>query len=451
MIGIDIEQHATKDEHILRRFLEFVDRHPEYAQPTDLSGVPCDYPVQSWPIFIGSDRLAEFERATTAVFRLLRTIPERIFDNDGARIGAYYGINPRGLAPALFSEPDGLDFAIGRGDFLEGESGFKCVELNPYGSLGGLETEFMFETFRHTSPYARFVAESGIEPEFGRCMLTLFQYMIRVARERGIAGNEINVAAIADGARPAFGAYGDLSEVCYQEALSRIGGVGGRLVRCEQHEVVRRGDDLYCGDTRLHVVWDYAVLKHYPPRFVMAFKRGRVVYFNSPAAGYLGCKRSLALLSQALETDRYDGGDREAIERYVPWARELADREVTYQGSRHRLPDLLRDHRTGFVLKKGQSYGGEDVHIGQNTAAEEWDRILEDGLAEGTWLAQEFIEPRRFLCQSGGDGLAMCKAVWGGFCFGDSFGGAYLRIFPGARTGPINSARGAMTGLIFRT
>lgn len=450
MIVIDYKQRAAEMSPTWARFLEFVEEHPQYAQPTDLTDVRCDYPVQSWPTFMSSEHRAEVARATTSVFRLLRSIPTSIFRNDIARMADYYRINPRGLAPALFAQPDGLDIAIGRADFIDGDAGFKCVELNPFGSLGGLETEFMFDAYRRTSPFSHFVAAAGIAPRFDRCMLTLFEYMIDVARQRGIADDEINIAAVADGERPAFGAYGDLPYACFQDALASVGdGVRGTLVRCQPKDIRERNGDLYCGDIRLHVVWEYAVLNHYPARCVLAFKRGRIAYFNSPVSGYFGCKRSLALLSQSLESDTCDEQDRSAIERYVPWTRELIDRDVTFDGHRYGLLDLLRSHRSGFVLKKGQSYGGDEVYIGECTPADQWERVLRAGLDEGVWLVQEFIEPRTFVYQSGGDGHAPCKAVWGGFCYGDRFGGAYLRIFPAAKTGPINSARGAMTGFLF--
>lgn len=449
MIDTDLKERAALMSPTWARFLDYIEHHPEYARPADLSEVRCDYPVQSWPTFITSEKRAEIAEATMAVFRLLKTIPSKIFENDAARIATYYRVAPRALAPFFFEPPNGLDIAIGRADFIDGDAGFQCVELNPYGSLGGLETEFMLEAYRHTPPFARFIEDTGIQPRFDRCVLTLFGYMIDVARERGIADDEVNIAVVADGIRPAFGAYGDLPQRCYTQALADNGGLRGTLILCEQHAIRERNGDLYCDGKRLHVVWEYAVLKHYPPRFVMAFKRGRIAYFNSPSAGILGCKRSLVLLSQALETDLYDDADRAAIERHVPWSRALADTDVTFDGTRWSLVELLRANRGDFVVKKGLGYGGDDVHLGECTSADRWDAIIRAGIEEGTWLVQRFVDPKRFAYQSGEDGPQPCKAVWGGFCYGERFGGAYLRVFPGHRTGPINSARGAMTGLVF--
>jgi hypothetical protein len=449
---INFKKRAAEVSPTWARFLDFVERHPTYAQPTDMTTVSCDYPVQSWPTFISSELRADVAQATTSVFRLLRSIPSSIFGNDTNRIADYYRINPRGLAPTLCARPNGLDIAIGRADLIYSASGFKCIELNPFGSLGGLETEFMIDAYRHTSPFSHFVAESGIALRHERCMLTLFEYMATVVRQLGIADEEINIAIVADGERPAFGAYSELPNAIFRDALANIGdGVRGTLIRCQPRDIKERNGDLYCAKIRLHAVWEYAVLKHYPARSVLAFKRGRIAYFNSPISGYLGCKRSLALLSQALESDAYDDKDRSAIEHYVPWTRELIDQDVIFEGRRRGLLDLLRVNRAGFVLKKGQSYGGDEVHIGECTPDDQWERVVRTGMDEGTWLVQEYIEPRTFMYQSGGEGHAPCRAVWGGFCYGDRFGGAYLRIFPEFKSGPINSARGAMTGLVFET
>jgi hypothetical protein len=450
MIPRHFKDRAAQLSPTSARFLDFVEREPDLSRPIDVTGFHTDYPVQCWPTFISSAQQQEIERATTSVFKLLRSIPDKIFGNDIAKITDYYQIRPPQLASMLLTPPNGLDIAIGRADLIDSESGFKCVEFNPFGSLGGLETEFMLDIYQHSHAYSRFVAASGIEPKPQRCMLKLFEHVIRVTLDSGIASDTVNVAVVSDGGQPAFAGCKDLPDAVFHEALANVGGAArGTLVRCGAEDIQERNGDLYCGEVRLHAVWEYLRRKFYPARFVLAFKRGRISYFNTAVSGYFGSKRNLALLSQALDSDLYDEDDRDAISRYIPWTREVADREVVFRERRDGLPGLLRSHQHELVLKKGQGYGGDQVFMGESTSAAQWEEAIRMALDEGDWIAQEFFKPRTFVYQWGDEGYAPCKAIWGGFCFGDVFGGTYLRILPDEHEGPINSARGAMTGLVF--
>src|SRR6185312_4450807 len=77
-----------------RRFLEFVEKNPDAELPMDMSGIHCRYPVQSWPTFISAAKRREISVATEGVFKLLKSIPERIFRMDNAEIAKYYNIAP---------------------------------------------------------------------------------------------------------------------------------------------------------------------------------------------------------------------------------------------------------------------------------------------------------------------------------------------------------------------
>ncbi len=450
MIPSHFKDRAAQMSPTGARFLEFVERNPDAARPVDVTGFHTDYPVQCWPTFISSAQQQEIARATTSVFRLMRSIPGTIFGDDVAKITDYYQIKPPQLASMLLTPPHGLDIAIGRADLIDSDSGFKCVEINPFGSLGGIETEFMLDIYQHSHAYSRFVAATGLEPKPQRCMLTLFEHVIRATLDGGIASDTVNVAVVSDGDRPAFAGCKDLPQAVFHEALANVGGgARGTLVRCGARDIQERDGDLYCGEVRLHAVWEYLRYKFYPARFVLAFKRGRISYFNTPVSGYFGSKRNLALLSQALDSDLYGEDDRESIRRYIPWTREVTDSEVVFREHRGGLSGLLRSNQRELVLKKGQGYGGDQVFMGESTSAAQWEDAIRMALDEGDWIAQEFFKPRTFAYQWGDEGYAPCKAIWGGFCFGDVFGGTYLRILPDEHEGPINSARGAMTGLVF--
>lgn len=432
------------------RFLEFIEQHPELAIPLDASAIQYRYPLQAWPTFISPKRREQIAAATTGMFRVLKLIPTRIFGGDPARIGAYYKL-PAGLMAHLLSAPDGLDCAIGRCDFLDGDSGFKCVELNPYGNLGGLDTELVAPAYlQQSTALSRFVAATGTQLRMDRLMLALFEHFAREARKLGAARDEINVAAVVDAQEFHFDASTSSYAPLYAEALARVDpALRGKIICCPVAAIENRYGTLYHADARLHAVWELSIAERCPERLYFPFKYRRVAYFNSPLAFCLGDKRNLSLLSQHADAPYFTDEERALIHRHVPWSRNVEDVETRYGGQSGPLLGIVRRHRERLVLKKGFGMGGEQVLLGPCTPADQWDDTLRIALAENDWLVQEYIEPRSYLYQHGELGAAPFHGVWGTFCFGETFAGAYLRLMPDSRAGPINSARGAMTGLVF--
>lgn len=450
MIAEPLKRHHEQASRTWRQFLEFAERQPEIARPLKSPDVQCRYPVQAWPTFITPRRRGEIAAATIGVFKLLKAIPERLFGMDPARISAFYDIPPA-LAPLLLSEPNGLESAIGRGDFIDSDAGFKCVEFNPYGNLGGLETEFISSAYQQDGAFAQFLAWTDAKIRTDRPVLMLFEHIIRDTLKRGLASDVVNLAAlIEDDDDVHYEAnthrYGEV----YAEALARVApALKGQVVCVAPGNVKARGARLYAKDLPLHAAWEIGLTERCPPHLFAAFKRGRIAYFNGPFAGYLGDKRNLSLLSQAVESDCFDESEKMIIRRHVPWSRNLADVEAEFAGRRRPMMEHLIAHREQLVLKKGLGMKGDQVFMGRAEAPGRWQELLQVALAEGDWVAQEFLQPRAYLYQHGAQGVAPYHGVWGTYCYGDMYCGAYLRLMPAAYEGPINSAQGAMTGLVF--
>src|SRR5258708_1413778 len=102
-----------------QRFLEYVAGGPGRARPS--APLACDspdflrfyagkfYPLQSWPPSLGGPKLAELRRAAIELTRLVRAIPERLFENAPRRIAAAYGIRHEALVTLLLEPPNNLD------------------------------------------------------------------------------------------------------------------------------------------------------------------------------------------------------------------------------------------------------------------------------------------------------------------------------------------------------
>ncbi|RPH55535.1 hypothetical protein EHM82_05130, partial [bacterium] len=133
-------------------FLRFVERNPECLERASFAelerhGVGSPYPLQPWPALVDRARVAEMERVSTGLARLIKSLPRRVFGNDPERLRDFYDVASADLARVMVQAPDGLDAAIGRGDFLDSSEGLKCVEFNMLSALGGWEAPLWAEAY----------------------------------------------------------------------------------------------------------------------------------------------------------------------------------------------------------------------------------------------------------------------------------------------------------------
>jgi len=121
---------------------------------------------------------------------------------------------------------------------------------------------------------------------------------------------------------------------------------------------------------------------------------------------------------------------RSLIERHVPWSRKLVDQETTFQGTKIHLLSCLLEHREEMILKYARSSQGEHVFLGKSMTSAAWEELVHKALAEGGWLAQEFVDPSPYYYQSGKHSGGPHDGVWGLFVCGGTYGGGFLRILP---------------------
>ncbi len=171
--------------------------------------------------------------------------------------------------------------------------------------------------------------------------------------------------------------------------------------------------------------------------------------FNGPLEPILTDKRNLALLSEHADSDRFDAAEREVIERHIPWSRLVREGETTFEGRTVDLVPFLEAERERFVLKPPLEQGGKGVAMGPAVTAEQWRATLDEALAAGDWLVQEWIVSRTYLERWGQDGVDagawLQDRVWGPFTWGDRFAGALLRQQPVSTRRPINASLGEAT------
>lgn len=407
-------------------------------------------PSHDWPTFVSRQRMDELARVTLDVVRLVRSIPERIFDLDAQRLADYYGRFQPAALELLLAEPNGIDTSLARTDFFWTPDDLKCLEVNLSSNSGGWETAVLCDRYLAVPEIAAFVEEQGLEIDFEDPLELLYEHILDTveAQVRDV-GSEVDVAFVVDPGASLDNREGSLAFLrAGFEAVRERRNVGGRVVLCSADKLqVRRGTVAYEG-RRVHAIMElYLGL----PRqdLFRAFKAGRVALFNGPLEPILTDKRNLALLSEYEDSDRFDAAEREIIARHIPWGRIVREGKTTFHGDPVDLVPFLESERERMVVKPPLDRGGKNVIIGPVVTPEEWRAALDEALAAGDWLAQEWIASRTYLERWGSDGVDsgawLQDRVWGPFQWGDRYAGALLRQQPVSNTKPINASLGEAT------
>ncbi len=433
-------------------FLRYVESTPECLDrrsfaPLARAGAFNPYPLQPWPALVGRERVAEMERASVGLCRLIKSLPRRVFGDDPERLRAFYGLGSADLARAMVEEPTGLGGAIGRGDFLLTGAGLQCLEFNMVSHLGGWQSPLWAQACLEVPVLARFFAEQGLAPSCRDTVSLLFAHVLEEARRLPDVDGEVNASFAVPGDLGSATA-GELAAylgAAYQRALAGEG--RGAVSLSRQGELLERDGRLYHGGRRIHAV----IQAHEEGTDVQAFrcfKAGNLNVYNAPVRAVLTDKRNLALLSEGIDGGLFDAAERELIARHVPWTRRLAPAEALWRGRTIWLPEAVLERRPELVIKRARAGRGQGVHAGPFTPEAEWRRLVETALADGDWIVQEHVESLPFLHQHGERGSAPHEVVWGLFAFGDRYAGGFLSLRPKGESGIVNVHQGASEGVI---
>jgi hypothetical protein len=98
-----------------------------------------------------------------------------------------------------------------------------------------------------------------------------------------------------------------------------------------------------------------------------------VVMVNPFRCKILHKKASLAVLSDEINAHLFTAEEQAAITKFIPWTRNLSERNTLYEGRPIDLVPFLVQNKDEFVLKPNDEYGGKGVILGWETDATEWE------------------------------------------------------------------------------
>jgi len=439
------------------RFREAARESPEFLDRAryrllDEGSRMLRFRLQPWPTFVGAEKLAEIRRVSIGVCRLLRGVPERIFENDPVKLARFYRLPSPAIAEILVAPPTGADTALARGDLIETAAGFKCIEFNFSPSLAGWDSTIITGLQLAAPPTARFMAGEGVRAAFTDTLVEMFRHVVEDVRGKGVAGagaRELTIALLPN--RQETAVIAEQLDYLNRELRRTIAAMGldlqGRVVGCLAEQLAFQGDRLLLASRQIDGVLELGGTPT-PPHIYRPFKAGLIGLYNGPMDAILSDKRNLALLSRHASTAGYSPEEQAFIAAHVPWTRLVAPGEIDWEGRMQPLAELLAAEPARFVLKKATGYGGSGVVLGRFASPERWRDALATALREGDWVVQETLESLPYLYQSGDYGCSIHDVIWGPFVFGQRYGGVVLRMQPAAAGGPVNLTLHATEGIV---
>lgn len=413
--------------------------------------------VQAWPTLIGKETVAEMERVSVGLCRVIKRIPAAVFGFDVALMSDFYQLDAGYIEHVILGAGENTEQAIrgaiGRGDFIKTSDGLWCVEFNIASNLGGIwETTAWEQKITSVPVIADYLRRNNLSVQVRSTLRMMMQHVVTEARRHQILKGQVNVAHVflpehMEDDAEVRGLRKYFSEN-YREALRELGGeMEGDFLLCRFEDLRVSGTFVFLGNTRIHAVVE--VTEGLVPAHILRCQQlGTLNLYNGPFSYLLCNKLNMALLSEFQDSDIFEKEERELIRRHVPWARKVTTGTANFEGDVVLLPDFIRKNRATLVLKKSVGSSGNFVVAGPSKTEEQWESAVVRALEEKDWMVQAYIACPSFFYQFGDYGSCPHDVIWGLFVFGDAYGGAFLRVLPKGRGAVVNRQRGSLDGVV---
>ena len=438
-------------------FLKFVQKNPGTCQRSNFKLLDLNddlFTLQPWPTFINNQTKQIFQEAGVKLFDLVKSIPERVFNNDPEQMGTYYHLPAKELKNQLAGvNRRHIDGLVGRGDFIISPSGLKCLEYNVASSMGGWQIPIWEHMYLNHPIIDRFLKSCGLKTR-NENLLRLFLEHVLESTLSIIPGcdTEINTAFVLEGMRDkGKGTVTSYLDKIFKEIMQQKNkDIKGSVIACDYCHLNLVDDRIFYKENRVHALVEM-YLGYTSPQVMAAFKAGNIRLINGPISYVLSDKLNLALLSDPAASQVFSPEEKKIIDRYVPWTRKITPGSTTYQNEKiASLERFMLSNRERLVIKPSIGLGGRGICLGAKSTGKEWEEAINIAIKGKNWLVQELVESTPGYYQVGENGYDLHDMVWGFFVFGSRYCGAWNRVMPqkGSK-GIINCHQGATVSIIF--
>jgi glutathionylspermidine synthase len=174
---------------------------------------------------------------------------------------------------------------------------------------------------------------------------------------------------------------------------------GVPTIICTPDELEYTGGRLRRGDFRIDLVYKRVVIHEFLARYeeahplTQAYINHHVCLVNPFRCKILHKKAGFELLTDEAHESWFTSTEREVIRRTVPWTRMVTEKRTLYRGQAIDLLPYLRKHRSNFILKPNDDYGGHGIFLGHRLSEAEWDDKLAAALDQD-FVVQEIVTLR---------------------------------------------------------
>jgi hypothetical protein len=400
----------------------------------------------SRPGFLERAEVAQVAEDMETLYRLVTSLPDKLFGGDLAAFAASTGITPAQVQ-AVVRGQGGAPSRLARADLYRDETGFRVMELNMSSAIGGIDVATVNRAMLELPFIADFVAQH--ELGYTDTMRELVE-TLRI---------ECNVP---EGSRPAVAlcdwpaSYVTLEEQL-QANVSVFGALGVDALPCHVGQLRLEEDSIWLGDRQIDVLFRLFLMEDLldpaGPQLIepvlRAAERGNVALFSPMGSELYSSKGVLALLSDEANRHLFDERELATLDRCLPWTRMVRPGPVTVTTGRVLLEDYALAEREELILKPTLLHGGSGVIPGWQTEPGEWKGLIADAMDKEYVLQRRihpFTEP---FPVADGPGFEDWVLLWGVFLGARGYAGTFLRGTPMGETGVVNMATGATGSCCF--
>jgi hypothetical protein len=276
--------------------------------------------------------------------------------------------------------------------FLTDEA-YSFVELNGESPAGIAYADAAYEIFSGLPVMRRFAERYSLRTFNGRPLL--LATLLEAYREyAGTSAREKPSIAIVD-------LKGLPTQKEFELFKEYFESEGHPAAICSPDELEFTGGRLRCGEFEIDLVYKRLLVNEYlpimseHPALLEAYRAGAVCLVNSFRSKLIHKKALFAVLTDERHARLFDEAEREAIRAHVPWTRMVREGKTDKGGREIDLLEYVRENSGRLVLKPNDDYGGHGIYIGWNTEGDEWEKAIQEALANGDYLVQERVKTAR--------------------------------------------------------